>query len=50
MAKGYQEESYIANKELEEALKNDTKVCTAGMYNVEAAPLVINEEPKKEQQ
>ncbi|MTH52094.1 hypothetical protein GKZ89_01655 [Bacillus mangrovi] len=42
-----QDESYIANKAIERDLENESKVHIHGMYNVEAAPLVISEEPKK---
>ncbi|MBS2969333.1 hypothetical protein J9317_11205 [Metabacillus sp. KIGAM252] len=50
MDKDNNRKSYIANNDIEDALKNDSKVRTHGMYNVEAAPLVINEEPEKKQQ
>ncbi|WP_156506006.1 MULTISPECIES: hypothetical protein [Bacillaceae] len=50
MNKENKEESYIANERIEDALKNDSKVRTHGMYNVEAAPMVISEEPEKKQQ
>ncbi|WP_164462188.1 hypothetical protein [Bacillus sp. FJAT-42376] len=44
-----QDESYIANKGIEEAFKNDSKVSDFERINVESAPILIDDEPENKQ-